>query len=290
MSETVVNTVSNGPRTTNSQPMNTVELPSRLKQLYENSSSELQPDEKLALKQLLYDYSDIFAKDEFDLGNFTEIEHSIDTGNAKPVKERMRRTPSCFVDEEEAHLKKMLDAGVIQPSISEWCSAPVLIRKRDGTVRWCIDYRKLNQVTVKDVFPLPLMEECLDSLAGNSWYSKLDANSAYYQIKIKPSDRKKTAFTTKYGLFECVRMSFGLCNAPGTYARVMNLILRGLTWKTVLAFLDDILVLGSNFQSHLDNLRAVFDRFRQYQLQLKAQKCILFRTAVEFLGRKVSTK
>ena len=120
-------------------------------------------------------------------------------------------------------LQKMLDAGVIQPSISEWASAPVLIRKRDGGVRWCIDYRALNTVTVKDVFPLPLIEECLYTLAGNIWYSKLDANSAYWQVGIKPEDRKKTAFTTKFGLFECVKMSFGLCNAPGTYARVMNL-------------------------------------------------------------------
>ena len=92
----------------------------------------------------------VFAKDEFDLGNFTVIEHWIDTQNAAPIKQRLRRTPACFVGEEEAHLKKMLDAGVIQESVSDWASSPVLIRKRDGTVRWCIDYRGLNNVTVKD--------------------------------------------------------------------------------------------------------------------------------------------
>ena len=106
----------------------------------------------------------------------------------------------------------------------------------------------------------------------------------------KPEDRKKTAFITKYGLFECVRMSFGLCNAPSTYARVMNLVLRGLTWKTVLAFLDDILVLGTDFETHLENLKAVFERFRQYKLKLKPKKCDLFKKSVEFLGRKVSNK
>jgi hypothetical protein len=102
---------------------------------------------------LLSEYSDVIAHDDLDLGNFTELEHAIDTGTAKPEKQRMQITPACFVDEEEAHLQKMLDAGVVQPSISEWASAPVLIRKRDGGVRWYIDYRALNAVTVKDVFP-----------------------------------------------------------------------------------------------------------------------------------------
>ena len=104
--------------------------------------------------------------------------------------------------EEEAQLKKMLGAEVIQPSVSEWASAPVLIRKRCGSVRWCVDYRALNALTTKDGFPLPLVDECLDTLAGNVWYSKLDANSAYWQVKIKPEDRSKTASITKYGLFE----------------------------------------------------------------------------------------
>ena len=136
-------------------------------------------------------------KDEFDLCNFTTIEHSIQIGQAKPVKERMRCMPTCFASEEEAYLK-MLATGVIQPSISDLASAQVLIRKRDGNVRWFIDYRGLNSVTEKDVLPLPPVDGCLDTLAGNKWFSKLDANSTYWQICIKESDRKKTAFITKY--------------------------------------------------------------------------------------------
>ena len=134
------------------------------------------------VKKLISEYSHVFAKDDLDLGNFTEIEHIIDMGTAKPAKQRMRRTPACFVDEEEIHLQKILDTGVIQPFILEWTSAPVLIRKRDGGVRWCMDYRAVNSVTIKDVFPLPLIVGCLDILAGNIWYSKLDANSAYWQV------------------------------------------------------------------------------------------------------------
>ena len=100
----------------------------------------------------------------------------------------------------------MLAAWVIQPSTSDWAAAPVLIRKKDGSVRWCVDYRALNKVSVKDTYPLTLIEECLDTLAGNLWFSKLDANAAYWQIKVNPEDRKKTAFITKYGLFEFTRI------------------------------------------------------------------------------------
>ncbi len=130
----------------------------------------------------------------------------------------------------------------------------------------------IDQVTRKDVYPLPLVEECLDTLAGNCWFSKLDANSAYWQVKIKASDQKKTAFVTKYGLYEFVRMGFGLCNAPATYCRIMNLVLRGLNWDILLAFLDDILVLGRTFRDHLKNLEQVFQRFRHYGLKLKTPK------------------
>ena len=214
----------------NSQGQSIV-LPDHLKELFHRSIEHLNRKEQHQLANLLVEFEDVFAKPEFDLGNFSDIEHDIDTGSAKPIKQRMRRTPAGFASEEEAHLEKMLKAGVIQPSISEWASAPVLVRKRDGTVRWCVDYRALNSVTVKDVFPLPLVDDCLDTLAGNQWFSKLDANSAYWQIKINEADRKKTAFITIYGLFEHIRMGFGICNAPATYARVMNLVLRGIMWS-----------------------------------------------------------
>jgi len=265
------------------------EVPQHLKQMYESSKEKLTADEAKLLAKLLRDFEDVFAKDEFDLGNFTALEHSIDTGDAKPVKQGIRRTPACFVGEEEAHLKKMLEAGVIEESTSDWASAPVLIRKKDGNVRWCIDYRALNNVTVKDTFPLPLVEDCMDTLSGNIWFSKLDANSAYWQVKVKKEDRKKTAFITKYGLFEHVRMGFGLCNAVSTFSRVMSLILRGMTWKIVLAFLDDVLVMGKDMNDHLENLTDVLGRFRKYGLKLKPKKCLFFQQEVEFLGRIVNS-
>ena len=161
----------------------------------------------------------------------------------------------------------------MEPSISECAFPPVLIRKSDGKVRYAIDYRKLNSVTKRDVYLLPLIEDCLDTLSGNEWLSKLDANNAYYQMSVKSEHRPKTAFITKYGLFHFTRMSFGLCKAPSTYARTMDLVLRGLNWQIVLAFLDDILVMGRNFNDHLNNLRLVFEQFREYGIKLKAKKC-----------------
>ncbi|XP_053392278.1 uncharacterized protein LOC128554962 [Mercenaria mercenaria] len=133
------------------------QIPDHLQEVFKASKEQLDEGQCEKLAKLLCDYADVFAKEDFDLRNFTAIEHKIDTGDVLPIKHRMRRIPACFVGEEEAHLKKMLDAGVIQESISEWASSPVLIRKRDRSVRWCNDYRSLNDVTIKikDTFPLP---------------------------------------------------------------------------------------------------------------------------------------
>lgn len=286
--EEVLDGPSTDPTTNTKSNKNKRIVPVHLKKTYEDSCQNLTPEQRGKLADILIEYEDVFAKSEFDLGTFTDIEHSINTGDSKPVKQRLRRTPACFADEEETHLKKMVDAGVIQESVSEWASAPVLIRKRDKSVRYCIDYRALNSVTVKDTFPLPLVDDCLDTLAGNTWFSKLDANSAYWQVNIKESDRHKTAFTTKYGLYEHVKMGFGLCNAPATFSRVINLVFRGLNWKTVLAFLDDILVLGKSFDQHLDYLSEALERFRKFGLKLKPKKCAFFQHKVEFLGRIIS--
>lgn len=148
----------------------------------------------------------------------------------------------------------------------------------------------MNKVTKKDVFPLPLIEDCMDALSGNVWFSKLDANSAYWQIPLEPGDREKTAFITRDGLFEFVRMPFGLCHSPATYSRAMGIILNGLNWNIVLAFLDDVCVLGKSVKDHLDNLELVFQRLAKYGLKLKPKKCEFFKKQVSFLGRVVSEK
>ena len=260
----------------------------KINKMVSQAEDNLTSSQLSRLKELLKQNDSVFSKNDLDIGEFKEVEHSIDTGSAEPIRQRLRRTPISFAEEEEKLLGKMLDAKLIEPSVSEWACPPVLIRKRDGTVRYAIDYRKLNSVTKKEVYPLPLIDECIDSLAGNKWFSKLDANSAYYQVKMKEEDKQKTAFITKYGLFQFTRMSFGLCNAPATYARAMQLVLRGLTWDIVLAFLDDILVMGKDFESHMENLEKVFERFQQYGIKLKPVKCEFCTKETTFLGRQVN--
>ena len=276
--------------TTNDDKMDAKErhIPDHLKELYHKSSKHLQPKEENEFAEVLHDYADVFSKDEFDIGCFNGVKCRINTGDAEPVKENMRRTPLHFENEEEEHLDKMLQTGVIQPSESEWASCPVLIRKKDGRVRWCIDYRKLNKVTKKDSFPLPRIEQCIDTLSGNVWFSTLDMTSGYWQIKIDERDRHKTAFVTKYGLFEHVRMPFGLTNAPAIFQRVVQLLLKGMTWKQILAYLDDVIILGKSFKDHLTNIKRVLQRFRDYNMKLKPSKCAFFQTELVYLGRLVT--
>ena len=240
------------------------------------------------LAKLLMAYEDIFAKDDMDLGNFTHVSHHIDTGDARPIRQPPRQMPLGFQAEEEGHLKKMLEAGIITPSESEWASPVVLVRKKDGGVRWCVDYRALNAVTIKDAYPILKIDECLDTLSGATWFSTLDLQSGYWQVAIANEDQPKTAFTMKYGLFEHRRMPFGLCNAPGTFQHAMELILRGLQWRSLLIYLDDVIIISRTFDEHITRLGAVFDRFQQHGLKLKPKKCHLFAREVEFLGHVVS--
>ena len=201
----------------------------------------------------------------------------------------MRRTPLGFDQEERKTLKAMLDAKVIKPSQSEWASPPVLVRKEDGSWRYCIDFRGLNAVTTPDAYPLPLIEECINSLADMQWFSTLDMNSGYWQIPVAEQDKEKTAFITKYGLFHFLRMPFGLSNAPATFQRTMNLVLSGLIWVNVIVYLDDVNVIGRTFQENLANLRVVLSHFRKYGLKLKPHKCVLFKRETAFLGRRVDS-
>ncbi|VDI31121.1 Hypothetical predicted protein [Mytilus galloprovincialis] len=154
---------------------------------------------KQEVARLLMEFKHIFAKNDEDLGCFSGIQHQIKTGEARPIQ---------FQGEEKAHLYKLLQSETVVPSHSEWSASVVLARKKNGGIRLCIDFRKINAVTSKDSYPLPNIEECLDTLAGASVFSTLDLQSGYHQIEVAPEDRCKTAFTTRYGLFEYTRMPF----------------------------------------------------------------------------------
>jgi len=263
-------------------------LPEHVRDLYQGSSKSLDGDQRLRLAEVLMEFQDVFSNSEMDLGCMKGVKHHIDTGAARPVAERMRRTPLGFADEERAHLELMLKNGIIRPSMSAWASAPVLVRKRDGSVRYCTDFRKLNEVTVKDKFPLPLIEDCLAALSGAAYFCSLDMTSAYWQIEIAEEDTNKTAFITKYGQFEYVRLPFGLCNSPATFQRAVQSALQGFAWDSVLVYLDDCVVLGPTFEQTVDNLHQVLTRIRGANLKLKPRKCFLFQTEMTFLGKRVT--
>ena len=196
--------------------------------------------------------------------------------------------PTFQKDEARKLVKEMLDKDVIQPSESPWASPVVLVRKKDGSTRFCVDYRRVNAVTRKDAYPLPQVDETLDTLAGSKWFSTLDLISGYWQVEVSPEDQEKTAFTTPSGLFEFKVMPFGLCNAPATFQRLMDMVLAGMQWKSCLVYLDDVIIVGKTFQDHLCNLRKVFQRLRDAGLKLKSAKCDFCSLQVEFLGHIVS--
>ena len=170
----------------------------------------------------------------------------------------------------------MLTGGQIEPSDSLWSSPVVLVTKKDGGTRFCVDYRRINDVTVM--------------LAGKQWFSTLDLASVYWQVSLSQEARIKTAFATHSGLFQFKVMPIGLCNAPATFERLMDRVLQGLRWSRCLVYLDDIISFGSTFGDALDNLTLIFERLRSYGLQLKSTKCHLFQTSVPFLGHIVGRR
>ena len=252
------------------------------------SDTVLDPNQQQQLYKLLLQFHDVFATDQHDLGHTTVIQHQIDTGNSPPIRQHAHRLPPVHRQEAKQLLQDMLSNVIIQPSSSPWASPDVLVKKKDGTLRFCIDYCKVNAVTRKDAYPLPRVDDALDALASCKWFTTLDLLSGYWQVEVDPRDREKTAFTTYDGLFEFVKMPFGLCNAPATFQRLMDLVLAGLQWHNCLVYLDDILIIGKTFKEQLENLHLVFDRLREAGLKLKPSKCRVCQKEVTYLGHVIS--
>ena len=182
----------------------------------------------------------------------------------------------------------MLDRGVIEPSCSPWSSPVVLVTKRDNSIRFCVDYRVLNELTVKDAYPIPRVDDCLDALSGSKWYSTMDLSSGFWQVGLAEEDREKSAFATSLGLFQWTVMPFGLVNSPSTFERLMEDVLRGLQWIELLIYMDDIISPSQTIEQGLGRLRTVFDRLLQANLKLKPSKCLFFQKQTTFLGHVVS--
>jgi hypothetical protein len=187
-------------------------------------------------------------------------------------------------DEIERQVKELLPASLIVPSNSPYASPVLLVQKKDGTWKFCIDFRKLNDITIKNRFPMPLIDDILDELAGTKFFTKLDMRSGYHQVRMKEEDEHKTAFKTHHGHFQFRVMPFGLTNAPATFQCLMNDILSPFLRKFVLVFLDDILVYSPSLEEHISHLRQVLSLLRQHQLFMKLSKCSFAQKQLEYLA------
>ena len=195
-------------------------------------------------------------------------------GDSRPLRQPARRVPygeqSAAI---ESEIQKLVEADIARPSTSPWASPVVMVKKKDGSWRMCVDYRRVNKASRFDCFPLPRLDDELDAFAGAAVFSSLDLAMANHQVPVAPSDIEKTAFITHAGLYEMLKMPFGLCNAPSTSQRLMSIVLRGLIVRICLAYLDDVIVYSRRRPQHLDDFRAVFDRLRVAGLKLKPSKC-----------------
>lgn len=266
------------------------EFPDHLKGLLDGCPTDLTSENKQKLKDLIVEFQDIFSSPEGPLGRTQLVEHEINTGNQKPVKIPPRRLPWSQKEIIDNEIDTMLEQNIIEPSSGPWSSPVLLVVKKDGSPRFCIDFRKLNTLVEKDAYPLPRIDDIIDTLAGQQWFCTLDLASGYWQIPIAKKDKVKTAFSSHRGLFHFNVMPFGLSNAPATFERLMETVLKNLQWKKCLCYLDDVIVFGTDFEITLSNLREVFLRFREANLKLKPSKCKLFQKEVQYLGHIVSAQ
>jgi hypothetical protein len=236
-------------------------------------------DEKALCVDMIGKHLNVFARSKRDLGRVKMVQFSIDTGDAPPIRAGLRRMSPPQREIVETQIVEMLEDGIIEPSYGPWSSPIVLVRKKNGDMRFCIDYRKLNAVTLPDCYPMPLILDALDSLGGAKYFSTLDCQSGYWQIEVDPKDRDKTTFTSHYGMFNFTVLPFGVTNAPAFFQRTMDCILSGLNWKKCLIYIDDVIVFGKTLAEHNNNLMEVFKRFEDAGLKLNLKKCHFFKDA-----------
>ncbi|XP_030830382.1 uncharacterized protein LOC115919900 [Strongylocentrotus purpuratus] len=244
------------------------------------------------VRNILRNYPRAFSQSDTDLGHSNIVTHNIPLTDQQPFRERYRRIPPAMYAEVREHVRSMHEAGVIRESFSPYASPVVLVRKKDGSLRFCIDFRKLNQRTVRDSYALPRIDETLQMMQGARWFSSLDLKSGYWQLEIDERDKQKTAFVLPppLGLWECNRMPFGLCNAPSTFQRAMEKCLGELNHTVCVVYLDDIIIYSKTMEEHVVRLEAVIQRLSDHGFKLKASKCKLLQTRVKYLGHILTSE
>jgi hypothetical protein len=254
----------------------------------EELCNHLRDREKSQLAKVITSFQDLFTSASDPLGRTSLVKHPIIT-DGPPIRQPVRRLPEALKPVVDNEVKRMLHQGVIRHSQSPWSSPIVMVQKKDLSWRLCIDYRRVNDITHRDAYPIPRIDAALDSLAGSKWFTTLDLASGYWQVEIKEEDKEKTAFSTRLGHFEFNVMPFGLTNAPATFQRLMECVLAGLNEEQCLTYID-IIIFGSTFEEHLDRLVNILLRIRKAGLKLQTKKCHFCRKQVRYLGHIISAE
>lgn len=253
-------------------------------------SCEVSQNWKDQLVQLICKYEDVFSKNKLDCGKAKDFVHRIHLADSRPFRLPYRRVPPAHYHKLRQVLTEMEELEIIRKSSSEWASPLVLVWKKSGDLRICVDYRWLNTRTSKDAHPLPHQADCLAALGGNGIFSAMDLTSGFYNIEMSEEDKKFTAFTTPMGLFEFNRLPQGLCNSPASFMRLMMGIFGDQNFLTILCYLDDLLVFAPNESLALERLELVFSRLRAHGLKLAPKKCYMLRRSVRFLGHIINER
>jgi Reverse transcriptase (RNA-dependent DNA polymerase)/RNase H-like domain found in reverse transcriptase/Spumavirus aspartic protease (A9) len=252
---------------------------------------EINETQKKQLSDLLQKYSHLFATSKEELGRANVVQHAIYTEEVPPIRQKFYRTSPTEQEHIDKEIQDMLKYNIIRPSTkSEWASPVILVPKKNGKLRFCVDYRQLNKVTKKDNYPLPRIDEILDSLGNSQWFTSLDLASGYWQVEVREEDKPKTAFISRNGTYEFNVMPFGLSNAPGTFQRLMDSVLGNSLWKHVMVFLDDLNIFSRTFDEHLQHLEDVFQRIEKAGLRINPDKCHFCTQSLQFLGHIITNK
>ena len=258
---------------------------------FSNMKETLSDEQVGEVQRLLVKWKSVFSLHDLDLGLTTKAEHHIRLTDNVPFKEKPRPIPPSMYEEVRAHLKEMETLGVIRKSQSPYASNVVIVRKKSGALRFCIDLRAINRKTIPDRYSLPRIDSTLDVLSGAKWFSVLDLKSGYWQVPLAEGDKCKTAFTVgPLGFWECERMPFGLTNAPATFQRLMENCMGDLHLSFCLLYLDDIVIFSKTYEEHLVRLEAVFQKLKEAGLKLGPSKCQFLRKDTRYLGHIISEK